>query len=289
MISGTRYRLTIGDQPAARLVARHRARPDRDLHQQAHPGAVRRSGRRARASPRSAARRRTRTVWKSNLDLAAALAARADTALKAVGTALDRASELMVAGRERHAFRRRSRDDRARIALDRRGARPRSRTQGFARQPPCSCPAARCASRSRAAFQIDAGRHPRGRSSNRVATAGRPAGHRRDRRGRRRRARAHQSGRARRRGRDLDRRRRRRRQPCRHRARRAGRARPTASINCSSARPIPASSSTRSGRNLEDTDITAAIARLSAAADACRRRRRCSRGSTQTTLFDILR
>ena len=38
------------------------------------------------------------TVWKSNLNLAAALAARGDTALASVDTALDRVGELMVAG-----------------------------------------------------------------------------------------------------------------------------------------------------------------------------------------------
>ena len=54
------------------------------------------------------------TAFKSNLNLAFSLAARADTTLKSVGTALDRASELMVAGANGTL----SDADRATIALE---------------------------------------------------------------------------------------------------------------------------------------------------------------------------
>src|SRR3954468_16008926 len=54
------------------------------------------------------------TAFKSNLNLATALSDRADTTLKAVGIALDRASELMVAGANGTL----SNSDRATIALE---------------------------------------------------------------------------------------------------------------------------------------------------------------------------
>lgn len=97
MISGTRYRLT---QEVNRqlTLGREIARAQTEIS----------TGKRIQSAsddPVAAARvssigrtQANETVWKSNLNLAAALAARADTALGSVDTALDRVGELMVAG-----------------------------------------------------------------------------------------------------------------------------------------------------------------------------------------------
>jgi flagellar hook-associated protein 3 FlgL len=97
MISGTRYRL---NQEINRqlTLGREIARAQTEIS----------TGKRIQgasddpvAAARVASISRTQaneTVWKSNLNLAAALAARADTALESVDTALDRVGELMVAG-----------------------------------------------------------------------------------------------------------------------------------------------------------------------------------------------
>lgn len=97
MISGTRYRL---NQEINRqlTLGREIARAQTEIStgkriQSASDDPV--------AAARVASISRTQaneTVWKSNLNLAAALAARADTALESVDTALDRVGELMVAG-----------------------------------------------------------------------------------------------------------------------------------------------------------------------------------------------
>ena len=113
MISGTRYRLT---QEVNRQVALSRdiARAQTQLSTQKRiqspsedPVAAARISSIGRAQANDA-------VWKSNLDLASSLADRADTALKAVGTAFDRVTELMTQG----ATGTLSDQDRATIALE---------------------------------------------------------------------------------------------------------------------------------------------------------------------------
>ena len=113
MISGTRYRLT---QEVNRQVTLSRdiARAQTQLSTQKRiqspsedPVAAARISSIGRAQANEA-------VWKSNLDLAASLADRADTALKAVGTAFDRVTELMTQG----ATGTLSDQDRATIALE---------------------------------------------------------------------------------------------------------------------------------------------------------------------------
>jgi flagellar hook-associated protein 3 FlgL len=97
MISGTRYRLTmeINRQLAlGRDIALAQTQISTGKRIQApsdDPVAAARISSIARSQANG-------TVWKSNLNLASALAARADTTLKAAGTALDRATELMVEG-----------------------------------------------------------------------------------------------------------------------------------------------------------------------------------------------
>jgi flagellar hook-associated protein 3 FlgL len=97
MISGTRYRL---DQEINRQLnlSRDIARAQTQLSTQKRiqspsedPVAAARISSIGRAQSNEAA-------WKSNLNLAASLSARADTALKAVGTAFDRVTELMTQG-----------------------------------------------------------------------------------------------------------------------------------------------------------------------------------------------
>ena len=97
MISGTRYRL---DQEINRQLALSRdiAAAQTQLSTQKRiqspsedPVAAARISSIGRAQANEAA-------WKSNLNLAAALADRADTALKAAGTAFDRVTELMTQG-----------------------------------------------------------------------------------------------------------------------------------------------------------------------------------------------
>ncbi len=113
MISGTRYRL---DQEINRQLSLSReiARAQTQLSTQKRiqspsedPVAAARISSIGRAQANEAA-------WKSNLELAAALADRADTALKAAGTAFDRATELMTQG----ATGTLSDQDRATIALE---------------------------------------------------------------------------------------------------------------------------------------------------------------------------
>ena len=113
MISGTRYRL---DQEVNRQLALSRdiARAQTQLSTQKRiqspsedPVAAARISSIGRAQANDA-------VWKSNLDLASSLADRADTALKAVGTAFDRVTELMTQG----ATGTLSDQDRATIALE---------------------------------------------------------------------------------------------------------------------------------------------------------------------------
>lgn len=113
MISGTRYRLT---QEINRQLALSRdiARAQTQLSSQQRiqspsedPVAAARISSIGRAQANEAA-------WKSNLNLAAALAARADTTLRAVGNALDRVTELMVQG----ATGTLSDQDRATVALE---------------------------------------------------------------------------------------------------------------------------------------------------------------------------
>jgi flagellar hook-associated protein 3 FlgL len=113
MISGTRYRL---DQEIGRQLALSRdvAKAQTQLSTQKRiqspsedPVAAARISSIGRAQANDA-------VWKSNLDLAASLADRADTALKAVGTAFDRVTELMTQG----ATGTLSDQDRATIALE---------------------------------------------------------------------------------------------------------------------------------------------------------------------------
>jgi flagellar hook-associated protein 3 FlgL len=113
MISGTRYRL---DQEINRQLALSRdiAKAQTQLSTQKRiqspsedPVAAARISSIGRAQANEAA-------WKSNLTLASALAARADTALKAAGTAFDRVTELMTQG----ATGTLSDTDRATIALE---------------------------------------------------------------------------------------------------------------------------------------------------------------------------
>lgn len=113
MISGTRYRL---DQEISRQLALSRdiAKAQTQLSTQKRiqspsedPVAAARISSIGRAQANDAA-------WKSNLNLAAALAERADTALKAAGTAFDRVTELMTQG----ATGTLSGQDRATIALE---------------------------------------------------------------------------------------------------------------------------------------------------------------------------
>ena len=113
MISGTRYRL---DQEINRQLALSRdiAKAQTQLSTQKRiespsedPVAAARISSIGRSQANDAA-------WKSNLNLAASLADRADTALKAVGTAFDRATELMTQG----ATGTLSDQDRATIALE---------------------------------------------------------------------------------------------------------------------------------------------------------------------------
>ena len=113
MISGTRYRL---DQEISQQLALSRdiAKAQTQLSTQKRiqspsedPVAAARNSSIGRAQANDA-------VWKSNLDLASSLADRADTALKAVGTAFDRVTELMTQG----ATGTLSDQDRATIALE---------------------------------------------------------------------------------------------------------------------------------------------------------------------------
>jgi len=97
MISGTRYRLNmdINRQTAlARDIARSQTEISTGKRIQApsdDPVAAARVASIARSQANDVA-------FKSNLNLASALAARADTTLRSVGSALDRAGELMVQG-----------------------------------------------------------------------------------------------------------------------------------------------------------------------------------------------
>ena len=113
MISGTRYRL---DQEINRQLALSRdiAKAQTQLSTQKRiqapsddPVAAARISSIGRAQANEA-------VWKSNLNLAAALADRADTALKAAATAFDRVTELMTQG----ATGTLSDQDRATVALE---------------------------------------------------------------------------------------------------------------------------------------------------------------------------
>jgi flagellar hook-associated protein 3 FlgL len=113
MISGTRYRL---DQEISQQLALSRdvAKAQIQLSTQKRiqspsedPVAAARISSIGRAQANDA-------VWKSNLDLASSLADRADTALKAAGTAFDRVTELMTQG----ATGTLSDQDRATIALE---------------------------------------------------------------------------------------------------------------------------------------------------------------------------
>jgi flagellar hook-associated protein 3 FlgL len=113
MISGTRYRLT---QEINRQLALSRdiAKAQTQLSTQKRiqspsedPVAAARISSIGRAQANEAA-------WKSNLNLASALVDRADTALKAAGTAFDRVTELMTQG----ATGTLSDQDRATIALE---------------------------------------------------------------------------------------------------------------------------------------------------------------------------
>lgn len=113
MINGTRYRLTrdIDRQVAlARDIARGQTEISTGKRIQApsdDPVAAARIASIARSQAND-------TAFKSNLNLASALAARADTTLKSVGSALDRAGELMVQGANGTL----SDADRATIALE---------------------------------------------------------------------------------------------------------------------------------------------------------------------------
>jgi len=113
MINGTRYRLTmeVNRQIAlSRDIARSQTEISTGKRIQApsdDPVAAARISSIARSQAND-------TAFKSNLNLASALAAHADTALKSVGTALDRANELMVQGANGTL----SDDDRAAITLE---------------------------------------------------------------------------------------------------------------------------------------------------------------------------
>ncbi len=97
MISGTRYRLTqeVNRQlTLSREIAKAQTQLSTEKRIQSpseDPVAAARISTIGRAQANEAA-------WKSNLNLAAALGARADTALKAVGSAYDRVTELMTQG-----------------------------------------------------------------------------------------------------------------------------------------------------------------------------------------------
>ena len=97
MINGTRYRLTMDINRQiglSREIARHQTEISTGKRIQApsdDPVAAARVSSIARSQANEVA-------FKSNLNLAFALGARADTTLKSVGTAIDRASELMVQG-----------------------------------------------------------------------------------------------------------------------------------------------------------------------------------------------
>lgn len=113
MINGTRYRLTMAiDQQTAlsNAIARSQTQISTGKRIQApsdDPVAAARISSIARSQAND-------TAFTSNLNLASALAARADTSLSAVGTALDRANELMVQGANGTL----SDGDRATIALE---------------------------------------------------------------------------------------------------------------------------------------------------------------------------
>jgi len=113
MISGTRYRL---DQEVNRQLSLSReiAKAQTQLSTQKRiqsPSEDPVAAARISSIGRSQA---NEGVWKSNLNLAVALADRADTALKAAGTAYDRVTELMTQG----ATGTLSDQDRATIALE---------------------------------------------------------------------------------------------------------------------------------------------------------------------------
>jgi flagellar hook-associated protein 3 FlgL len=113
MINGTRYRLTmqVNQQiTLSREIARKQTEistAKRILAPSDDPSAAARISSIARSQAND-------NVFKSNLNLATALSARADTALKSVGIALDRASELMIEGANGTL----SDGDRAAIALE---------------------------------------------------------------------------------------------------------------------------------------------------------------------------
>src|SRR3954471_1176622 len=113
MINGTRYRLTmqVNQQIAlSRDIARSQTQIStnkRILAPSDDPVAAARISSIARSQAND-------TAFKSNLGLAATLADRADTALKSVGTALDRANELMVEGANGTLFD----SDRAAVTLE---------------------------------------------------------------------------------------------------------------------------------------------------------------------------
>ena len=116
MISGTRYRLTMEIARQSQL-SQDIARAQSDIS----------SGKRLQtpsddpaASARVAEIRRTQAnqaVWASNVEAASALAAQVDTTLAGVGTAIDRARELMLAASSGTL----SNSDRAAIAVELRG------------------------------------------------------------------------------------------------------------------------------------------------------------------------
>jgi flagellar hook-associated protein 3 FlgL len=116
MISGTRYRLTMEIARQSQL-SQDIARAQSDIS----------SGKRLQtpsddpaASARAAEIRRTQAnqaVWASNVEAASALAAQVDTTLTGVGTAIDRARELMLAASSGTL----ADSDRAAIAVELRG------------------------------------------------------------------------------------------------------------------------------------------------------------------------
>ena len=115
MISGTRYRLDQEINRQLALVARHRARPDRRSRtEQAHPGAVRRSGRRGAHlldRPRPGERRGVEEQSQPRLR---ARRPRRHRAERRSAPRFDRATELMIQG----ATGTLSDQDRATIALE---------------------------------------------------------------------------------------------------------------------------------------------------------------------------
>ena len=243
MISGTRYRLTmeINRQLAlARDIARAQTEISTGKRIQA---AVRRPGRARRASPTIARAQANEAAWKSNLDLAAALAvARRHRARGRRHRASTARSELMVAGANGTL----SAENRATIALELRAiadelaaleGQPATRAANR-----CSCPTDALQHPGRERRHGHRRRHPRGGVRERRHRR-RARGPRRDRlrRGRRARARARSGARqaaiAPRSTRSTP--------PSRassRPARRAGRARQPHRPVCSSASPIPASS-----------------------------------------------